>query len=208
MLIGKVRRALRTNPRIGRLILVLVLLILVSLLSLFLSKRGVLEEPKILIPLDPQVEKQTKSSREAKEIEEVIQKFFYNSWLSNQSRKNGGWNNVLPLMSESYASKIRDEQAIQNAISIGSIAEDVKEVKLVKEESRLFDLQIENKGKDKNKALILADVKFLIDRKQAKDYYLQQQMIIYLTKVKSEWRIYNIFVYAAREEPAELLPGD
>lgn len=208
MLIGKVRRALRTSPKSKRLILVLVLLILVSILSLFSSKRGVLEEPKVLIPLDQKVEKQTKSSKDAKNIEEVIQKLYYNSWLSNQARKNGGWKNVLPLMTEEYASKIKDEQAVQNAISLGSIAENVKEIKLVKEKSRLFDLQIGNKGKDKNKALILADVRFLIDQEQTKDYYLHQQMIVYLIKIKEDWKIYNVFVYAAKEEPAELLPGD
>lgn len=208
MLAGKIRRALRNNPRLKRLIIVFILLITVVFLSVFSSSRGVLEEPKVYVPVDPQVEKQVKNSRDAAKIIEVVQKFYYNAWLSDRARRNGGWKNVLPLMTEKYAAKVTNEQPVQDAISLGSIANAVKKVSLVKEKSRIFDLQIGKKGKDKNKTLLLADVWFLVDQEMTKDYYLHQQMIIYLKKVDGEWKIYNIFVYAAEEEPAELLPGE
>lgn len=187
-----------------RLTLLIVLIITVGYLYVYASQKPDLEEPKVKIPLDEQLKNTVSESKEAQEIVRLVQKLYYNAWISNSARKNGGWPNILSLCSKELAEKIEGDKSYRDSISLGSLAGEVVSLSLDESKSRLFDLQINQETKDD--AAILTDVWLKIEPESGNDYYLHQKGVLYLNKINGQWKLVDIYVHAGQENPADLSP--
>lgn len=191
------------KSKLVRLIIVVVLLVAVAAIYVYGQNRPVVEEPKVTIPLEENLKELTETSSTAKAIVDLTQKFYYNAWLSEAARKNGGWRNVIDFCTQEFASNITTSTKVQDSISLGSIAKNVKRVYLDRERSRLFGLQVQG-----DNAQLLADIWFGIDQELAGDYYLHQQAVIYYKKQGKDWKIAGVAIFAGEEKPADLIPED
>lgn len=191
------------RSKLIRLVVIVVLLAAVASIYVYGQNRPVVEEPKVEIPLEENLKELTETSETARAIVDLTQKFYYNAWLTEAARKNGGWRNIIEFCTEDFASNITTNTKIQDSISLGSIAKNVLRVYLDRERSRLFGLQVQ--GDD---AVLLADVWLGIDQKLAGDYFLHQQAVIYYRKEGKDWKIANVGIFAGEEKPADLIPED
>lgn len=202
MQLKKQRKRLSLSLKAKKVLVLIVLLISIFALYQFEQQRPMLDQAKVRVPLSKDLKEMVENSKDASEIVEVATMVIYNAWLSEHALKNGGWKNITPLLTDAFAKRITKDTALQNAISVGDKAGKIDRIKLSKKKSRLFNLQIGKTGKEKGKAIILADLEMRVDHKHLQDFNLRQQAIFYLMKDKEEdkWRIYNIFVYKAEEK--------
>lgn len=192
------------SGKIKKLLLVFVLLILSVLLYRYSLGRPVLEEPKKKIPVDSQLTTYFKKEPEIKDAVELVQKFYWNAWMSDAALKNGGWKNILSLCTDDFADRIKKDQAAQDAISIGSIHDKVLRVYLDTSRSKIVAF-LKSK-KNKNIGMVLVDLWLGIDQKRLGDYFLHQQTQVELVKKNGKWLIQNIVVITAEEKPATVIP--
>jgi|GEM_PF-4291230 len=192
------------KSRIKRLVLVLILLAAVIALSRYASARPQFEKHKESIPLDSQLNTVLRKKPEYRGAIEVVQDFYWNAWVSEAARRNGGWKNVLNLCTPEFRQVIEKNPEIQDAISLGSVHEKVLRIYLDKNRSKI--LGISEHEKDKNKIAVLVDLWLGVDQKIAGDYFLHLQNSVELVKQNDKWLISNIYVIGAREKPADVIP--
>jgi hypothetical protein len=193
------------DERLKRILILVGLVIVVGALYLWAQGRPRLVEPQVRIPVSEQANAQARKNKDAAAVVDVVQKMYYNAWMSEYALKNGGWKNVLPLLTDAYRERVRGDEAYQDAISVGSLAGTVRKVTLSKKDSSILGIDLRTRGKDKNTAYVLVSVKLGIDQEQAGDYYLVQQCIVRLTKVDGEWKIDEIGIIKSTQEPARLV---
>lgn len=191
------------RSKLFRLVIVAVLLVAVVAIYVYGQNKPVIEEPEVLIPLGEDLQELSETSETAKAIVDLTQKFYYNAWLTEAARRNGGWRNITALCTEDFASDVTTNTKIQDSISLGSIARNVNRVYLDRERSRLFNLQVQG-----DEAVMLADVWLGVDQKLAGDYFLHQQAVLYYRKEGKEWKVSSVAIYAGEEKPADLIPED
>lgn len=193
------------DERLKRIVILVGLVVVVGALYLWAQGRPRLVDPQVRIPVSEQVNAQVKKNKDAAAVVDVVQKMYYNAWMSEYALKNGGWKNVLPLLTDAYREKVRSDEAYQDAISVGSLAGTLRKVTLNKTGSSIDGVDVRTSGKDKNTAYVLVTVKLGIDQEQAGDYYLVQQCIVRLKKVDGEWKIDDMGIVKSTQEPARLL---
>ena len=193
------------DERLKRILMLVGLVVIVGALYLWAEGRPRLVEPQIRIPVSEQTNAQINKNKDAAAVVDVVQKMYYNAWMSEYALKNGGWKNVLPLMTDAYRERVRGDEAYQDAISVGSLAGTVRKVTLSKMGSSIVGVDLRTSGKDKNTAYVLVAAKLGIDQKQAGDYYLVQQCIVRLKKIDGEWKIDEIGIIKSTQEPAKLV---
>jgi hypothetical protein len=192
------------RDRVKRLLIVLVLLIFTMVLYRFALSKPVLEEPKKLLPVDSQLKSYFGKEPDIKEAVNLVQKYYWNAWISEGAIKNGGWKNILSLCTEDFSKKIRSDSGLQDAISLGSIHDKVKRVYLDTSRSKIIGFARDKK--DKNLGVVLVDLWLGIDQLRLGDYFLHQQAEIMLRKIDGKWYIENILIIAAEEKPSSVIP--
>lgn len=196
---------LALDSRAKRVLTLVLLVCVVAALYVWGQTRPRLVDPAVRIPLSSEAEAAVKKDRDLAAAVDVVQRAYYNAWLSEYALRNGGWKNVLPLLTDALADRVRKDEAYQDAIAVGSLAGTVRRITLVEEDSSIDGAEIGKTGKDKGVAYVLVTVKLAVDQETADDYYLVQQAVVRLTKVGGAWKVADFGVFKTDQQPAKLV---